>query len=268
MIGADKRLVHDFWDAAACGESMYLRGDDYAAQTRTRYELEPFIVPFADFAGCRGRAVLEIGVGLGADHQRFAESGAALTGLDITERAIAHTRRRFELAGLRSDLRVGDAEQLPFADESFDVVYSWGVLHHTPDTGKAIDEVRRVLRPGGEARVMLYNKRSIIGAMLWVRYSLLRLCWRSLDEVYAEHLESPGTKAFTPGEVRAMFSGFSDVRVRVVLTHGDLLTSNVGQRHRGPLLTIAKRLWPRWFMRLALRRFGFFLLIVARKPIT
>lgn len=94
--------------------------------------------------------MLEIGVGLGADHQRFAEAGADLYGIDLTERAVEHTRRRLALFELESRLAIGDAEDLAFPDEAFDQVYSWGVLHHSPDTPKAIDEVWRVLKPGGQ----------------------------------------------------------------------------------------------------------------------
>src|SRR5437016_2153494 len=96
----------------------------------------------------RGRRVLEIGVGLGADHQRFAEAGAELYGIDLTDRAVRHTQGRLALFGLTSKLEVGDAERLNFPDEYFDCVYSWGVLHHTPNTAAAIAEVRRVLKPG------------------------------------------------------------------------------------------------------------------------
>ena len=142
-LNVNSRGVHDFWNASSCGEELYLRSRDksgYLAQSRRRYELEPFIPAFANAAETRDRDVLEIGVGLGADHQLFAEAGSRLTGIDLTERAIDHVRRRFEVFGLRSDLRVANAERLPFPDQSFDLVYSWGVLHHTPDTSRAVRE--------------------------------------------------------------------------------------------------------------------------------
>jgi ubiquinone/menaquinone biosynthesis C-methylase UbiE len=148
----DKRRVHDFWNEASCGEKLYLSAVDragYEGQAEERYRLEPYIVDFAGFSEMRGRHVLEIGVGLGADHQRYAEAGAVLYGIDLTERAVEHTRRRLTSFGLSSELMVGDAEALPFPDESFDLVYSWGVLHHTPNTPKAVTEVHRVLKRGG-----------------------------------------------------------------------------------------------------------------------
>ncbi len=144
----DKQQVHDFWNEAACGENLYLQTTDktgYVTQSAERYRLEPFIVPFANFEAAKGKKVLEIGVGLGADHQRFAEAGADLYGIDLTERAVEHTNRRLALFGLSSTLAVGDAEHLDFPDQNFELVYSWGVLHHSPDTPKAIAEVHRVL---------------------------------------------------------------------------------------------------------------------------
>jgi SAM-dependent methyltransferase len=261
--------VHDFWNAHSCGEELYLHGFDasaYRAQQVRRYELEPFIETFADAGSSRNRDVLEIGVGLGADHQLFAEAGARLTGIDLTERSVQHVRRRFDACGLQSDLRVANAESLPFADASFDVVYSWGVLHHTPDTARAIGEIWRVLRPGSVAKVMLYHRCSLVGVMLWLRYALLAgKPWRSLNEVFAANLESPGTKAYSVSEARTLFSDFPDVNIRTVLTHGDLLTSNVGQRHRGWILSTARRLWPRALLRTTLPRCGLFMLIEAKK---
>ncbi len=266
---ATKTAVHDFWNAAACGEVLYLdhaAADGYERQARIRYELEPYISEFADFISSQGKRVLEIGVGLGADHQRFAQSGARLKGIDLTETAISHTKQRFDTLGLDSQLAVGDAESLPFADDSFDVVYSWGVLHHSPDTPRAISEVHRVLAADGVARVMIYHKWSMIGLMLWIRYGLLRLRpWRSLEVIYAEHLESPGTKAYSIAAARELFHEFRDVRIRTVLTHGDLLTSDAGQRHRGFLLRCARIIWPRGLIRALAPWAGLFMLIEARK---
>jgi SAM-dependent methyltransferase len=263
------RMVHDFWNTRSCGEDLYLRGHDesaYRIQSDKRYELEPFIQTFADAASTRNRDVLEIGVGIGADHQLFAEAGARLTGIDLTARAVEHVRRRFDACGLQSNLRVANAEHLPFENASFDLVYSWGVLHHTPDTLGAINEIWRVLRPGGTARVMIYHRHSLVGFMLWLRYAALTgQFWRSFSAVFAAHLESPGTKAYSVSEWYALFRGFGDVRIRTVLTHGDLLTSEVGQRHRGWFLSLAKCLWPRALLRATLPHCGLFMMIEARK---
>ena len=266
-----KDAVRDFWNDAACGEKLLLSSFDiegFRAQAAERYRLEPYIVPFADFAGATGRDVLEIGLGLGADHERFAQSGANLHGVDLTPRAVEITRHRLEMQGLASDLRVGDAEALPFAEGSFDLVYSWGVIHHSPDTAQAAREILRVLKPGGSFRVMVYHAWSLVGLMLWLRYGLARgKPFTSMAEIYSTWLESPGTKAYTCREAGQLFAGASDVETRVELTHGDLLESGAGQRHEGRMLAFARRVWPRWLLRRVARQFGLFLLVSGTKAV-
>jgi SAM-dependent methyltransferase len=272
-VAADsKQQVRDFWNDASCGENLYLVEETragYEAESANRYRLEPYILEFADFPGASGKKVLEIGVGLGSDHQKFAEAGAYLYGIDLTPRAVEHTSRRLALFGLSSNLAVGDAENLTFPEDAFDLVYSWGVLHHSPDTPRAISEVLRVLKPGGTAKIMIYSKWSMVGAMLWLRFALLAgKPWRSLRSIYAAHLESPGTKAYSVSEAKKLFAGFSDIWISTPLTHGDLLDSAVGQRHRGSALDIARKVWPRWFIRRFLPNSGLFMMIEARKPLT
>ncbi|MEI6334896.1 MAG: class I SAM-dependent methyltransferase [Methylococcaceae bacterium] len=266
----EKQEVHDFWNQASCGEALYLPCNDkagYLAQAQARYELEGrMIFDLAHFEEAKGMKVLEVGVGLGADHQQFAEAGADLYGIDLTERAIEHTRRRFAAFGLLSNLAVGDAENLDFPDNTFDQVYSWGVLHHSPNTAQAVAEVWRVLKPGGVASIMIYHKYSLVGLMLWVRYALLGLRpWLKLSDIYAHHMESPGTKAYSVAEARQLFSAFKEVQTQTLLSHGDLLESNAGQRHRGGLLTLARKIWPRWLIRRLFPYAGIFMLIEARK---
>lgn len=159
-----KERVRDFWQANPCG----VKFADAEPGTRRFYELlethryatEWHIPAAADFAGARGLKVLEIGCGLGTDGAQFAKAGADYTGVDLTDAAVELARRRFELFELPGTFQTADAENLSFADDSFDLVYSHGVLHHTPDTAKAIREVHRVLRPGGRGIVMLYHRNS------------------------------------------------------------------------------------------------------------
>lgn len=265
-----KELVKEFWQKAACGENALLSSptkEGFRRQSELRYQLEPFILEFAEFDKYRGKKVLEIGVGLGADHQQFAEAGADLYGIDLTERAIDLVRQRFQLMGLCSQLSVGDAEQLEFADETFDLVYSWGVIHHSPDTPKAAKEILRVLKRGGKFKVMIYHKYSFVGYMLWLRYALMKLRpFMSLDQIYNQYLESPGTKAYSIDKARKLFEGTEDINIKVVLTHGDLLTSHAGQRHQGLILTLARIVWPRIVIRNFFKNHGLFMLIQGRKP--
>lgn len=266
-----KRRVRDHWNRESCGETYAAsgRGFELAAQERERYALEPYIPGFARFEEGAGKDVLEIGVGMGADHLCWARAGPRrLAGIDLTPRAIDFARTRLEDEGYGSDLRVADAERLPFDEDSFDLVYSWGVMHHSPDTQACFAEARRVLRPGGVARIMVYHRRSLVGLMLWARYGLLAgRPTRRLSDIYHHHLESPGTKAYTTDEVErmAVAAGFASARARVQLSHGDLLEGAVGARHRGRLLSVAKRLWPRPLLRRFARGLGLYILLEARK---
>jgi len=264
-----KELVRNFWEKASCGETLYLEEstrDGFLKQSRIRYQLEPYILGFAEFEKYSGKKVLEIGIGLGADHQRFAETGAELYGIDLTQRAVRYVRKRFAIAGAISHLSIGDVENLAFPDETFDLVYSWGVIHHTPDVGKAAGEILRVLKRDGEFKVMIYHKHSLVGYMLWVRYGLMKLRPQtSLSEIYGRYLESPGTKAFTTREAQELFKGASTLASRVELSHGDLLSSSAGQRHKGNLLTLARIIWPRFLLRNLFKKYGLFMLIRGKK---
>lgn len=264
-----KAEVRGFWDKASCGE-VYAEGlgaeQRFRAQSEARYQLEPYIRDFARFEEGSGQDVLEIGVGMGADHVEWAKCGPRrLVGVDLTPRAVAWTTQRLSSYGLASEVQEADAEHLPFSDDSFDVVYSWGVLHHSPDTPQAFREAHRVLRPGATFRAMIYHRPSIVGLMLWIRYGLaVGHPWRSLADIYADHLESPGTKGYTVAEARRLTASFRVCDVRSAISFGDLLVGEVGQRHGSRGLTIAKRFWPRPLIR-RVPALGLYLLIEAKK---
>jgi len=264
-----KAEVRGFWDAASCGE-VYAAGlsaeQRFREHAEARYRLEPYIRGFARFEEGSGQDVLEIGVGMGADHLEWARSGPRrLAGVDLTPRAVAWTTQRLATYGFASELIEGDAERLPFPDNSFGIVYSWGVLHHSPDTLQAFREAHRVLRPGGTLRAMIYHRPSIVGLMLWARYGLVAgHPARTLTDIYACHLESPGTKGYTVAEAGQLMVPFSDREIRSAISFGDLLLGEVGQQHVGAGLAVAKRFWPRPLVS-RLSALGLLLLIEARK---
>ncbi|HEX8064960.1 MAG TPA: class I SAM-dependent methyltransferase [Thermoleophilaceae bacterium] len=240
-----KAEVREFWEEEPCGtehgEAPEGSPEFFAQVERRRYELEPFIPDYAGFAGSRGRKVLEIGVGMGSDFVRWARAGADAHGVDLTEHAIELTRTRLAHEGLTADLRRADAERLPFEDGTFDRVYSWGVLHHTPDTDRAVREAIRVTRPGGELCVMLYARISWVAFGMWARHALLAgRPFRSLADVLYHHMESLGTTAYTKRELRRMFAGVDEVRIDKVGTPYD-------RRMAGPLASLTGR-WLGWFL--------------------
>ena len=263
-IAAQKETVRDFWNAEPCG-SRYLDGkENFEAHARARYELEPYIFEFARFHEASGLKVLEVGVGMGADYLEWLKAGAQASGVDLSAASLENARRRCITAGYQSDLRVADAEQLPFPDQSFDVVYSYGVMHHSPNTPQCIREALRVLSPGGQARIMVYHHPSVTGLMLWLRYGLWR--GKSLRRTVFERLESPGTKTYTREEALTLFKGFADVKMQVVFSPGDLLLHQPSARFQSGFYRIIWKLFPRAIVRKFGRRLGLFLLISATKP--
>lgn len=248
----EKTEIRQFWEDVPCGSKHANAPEgtaEYFAQVEhKRYELEPFIHRFADFEGSRGKRLLEIGVGLGTDFVQAVRAGAIATGIDLTDHSVGLVRRRLELEGLHADVLQADAEALPFADASFDRVYSWGVLMVTPDTRTAVHEAIRVLRPGGELCAMIYSRQSWVAYGLWLRYALLAgRPTRRLDEVIASHMESTGMKAYTKAQLRELFYGLENLRLDKVATPYD-------RRVGGPLV------------RLTGDRLGWFTVIRGRKP--
>jgi ubiquinone/menaquinone biosynthesis C-methylase UbiE len=252
-----KEQVQSYWDGQPCGSSEVSedRGsvEFLAAHERIRYEREPMIEPFADFGGWTGRKVLEVGVGMGADHVRFRKSGADAVGVDLSPESLRLASLRAAAQGVSVSLMRADAEALPFAENWFDMVYSWGVLMHVPDTPRAIHEVHRVLKPGGECRIMLYNRHSLNALQIYLFYGLLRgKPLAKVADLSREHLESPGTKVYTQKEVMQLFHEFAHVEVKPAVTVYDV---RLGRR----------RFAPQWMLRAVPASLGWFLLIRARK---
>jgi SAM-dependent methyltransferase len=197
--------VQAFWAAHPCGEQFVAGADDggyerfFADYDRYRYERESHILRCLDEVPFLGKKVLEIGLGLGADSEQIIRRGGRWAGIDLTAESVDRVRTRLELRSLPYDgVFQGSALELPFADNSFDVVFSHGVLHHVPDIARAQSEVARVLRPGREAVVMLYAKYSLnylvsVGIVrrlgLIAMYALNRAGLR-IGGIYGRHVEN------------------------------------------------------------------------------
>ena len=269
-----KTSVRSHWEAETCG-TRYGDGADrlvwFREIARTRYKLEPYILDFARFPDVKGKKVLEIGVGAGSDFLEFCRHADHATGVDLTAAGIGLTRERLLLEAIpeaRYTLRTADAEALLFSDASFDIVYSWGVLHHTPDTQRAYEEVFRVLKPGGAMRTMIYHVPSWTALMLYLVHGLAKgRPALGLKKAVFLHLESPGTKAYGVAEARALVAaaGFSDVTISTRLGPGDLLTIKPSDRYQAWPYRLAWRLWPRRLIRYLGDRFGLYLLIEGTK---
>jgi ubiquinone/menaquinone biosynthesis C-methylase UbiE len=237
--------------------------DDY------RYGKNPFIPSFAKFEEARDLRVLEIGLGSASDFICWARHGAELWGRDLTQASVELTKERLVLEGLSANVATGDVEALDLPSDYFDVVYSYGVLHHTPDTPQAIREVYRVTKPGGTARVMIYNARGLVFFYEWLVLCLLqRKLFRSIREAVFYHNESFGTKLYTTRQARNMFSQFRLVHIRTVVASGDVLDWDLSDRYRRVRLIRMLKYLSRpvkHFRPLIPAAFGAFMLIEATK---
>lgn len=160
-----KEHIKKQWNNTPCGKVGELTYDiEYFLKVeKNRYELNSWIESSYNFKSdeFKGISLLEVGFGQGTDLVQFAKAGAKCTGIDYTPKHFELAKLNFELRGLTAELHLGDAANLPFKDNSFDRVYSTGVLHHTPDIKQCIDEVYRVLKPGGVFIMSLYHKNSL-----------------------------------------------------------------------------------------------------------
>ena len=230
-LAEEKIRAREQWGQDPCG-SNHDREHEFGSREffdqveRHRYsEYAPWMPRLMEFQKFRDARLLEVGCGMGTDLLQFARGGARCVGIDLTPRSIEITRHRFRLYGAEGDFMISDGEHLPFHDASFDVVYSNGVLHHTPDTAGAIREVHRVLRPGGVAKVMLYHRNSF---NYWVEVVLKHgvlgaefLRGRSTQEImsrvieYSDHGGRPLVKVYSRRQARELFKLFKDVTVDV-----------------------------------------------------
>ena len=180
-MGYELSAVRDFWNANPCQSDLSQAEQRYryfSEISHRRYKGREWHVPLiADFGGYCGKDVLEIGCGVATDGLEFARGGANYTGVDLTPHSIELARERFDLFGMPGNFVAANAEELPFPDETFDHIYSFGVIHHAPAPEKIARQIHRVLRKGGTFTVMLYNRESInyYAEIMFLR-RIFRLC--------------------------------------------------------------------------------------------
>jgi SAM-dependent methyltransferase len=167
-----------------------------------RFDKLHYLPRLVDFNAFRGRDLLEVGCGIGTDLVRFARGGAIVSGIDLSQTAIDLARRNFEWHSVApKELQIGNAEALPHADETFDVVYGHGVLQYTANAARVVRECHRVLRPDGLAIFMVYNRISWLNAMA------------KLTKVALEHEDAPVLRKYSIREFRELLSPFAKVEI-------------------------------------------------------
>ncbi len=166
-----------------------------------RFDKLPYLQKVVDSSAYRGKELLEVGCGVGTDLVRFAKAGALVTGIDLSEVAVDLAHRNFARRELLAHLQVMNGEAMQFEDNSFDVVYAHGVLQYTAVGQQMVNEMHRVLRPGGEAILMAYNKYSWLNAL------------SKISKVDLEHKDAPVMSKISIGEFNSLLSPFTSVRI-------------------------------------------------------
>jgi len=182
----------------------------------------PFLTKYIDMYGLKGKKVLDIACGTGVLTEQFVRMGADVTGLDLTARAVELTKTRLALYGLHANVIEGDAQKMPFEDNTFDFVCAWGCLMHMPKTEQAIAEIHRVLKPGGKMLAMMYHKNSVhLRYAIQLHKGILQLKYLKYDNQSLINRHTDGflvggnelAKFYSRKEFRTLFSGFQNLHL-------------------------------------------------------
>lgn len=257
-----KRMIHDFWTRYPCAKNLITRGEAgkefFLVHDRIIDRLTPYHPRVFQYESARNKRVLEIGCGMGGHAWRFAKHAKELYAIDLSTANVELTKRRLELYNIKgANIQEGDAEKLDFSDNFFDYIYSNGVIHHTPDTDKAAQEIYRVLKPGGTATIMIYHKNSIfrwfdlmfLGCLKYLLlksipqtlvrcvlgsdssvYELKKIIdkrsWKSIPDLVLCHSDghfNPHTKVYTIAESKKLFFRFREIKTELLSSSDRLL---------------------------------------------
>ncbi len=222
-MATQKRKVQIFWDKNPCEG----RWSDLEKLKEFRYSKAPYLKELIDNNIKKGSRVLEVGCGQGVDLSLISGITNLAYAIDLSPHSVRLAKRVLNQAGLKANVSIGDAENLRFRKNFFDIVYSCGVLHHTPDTEKALGEVYKIIKPGGKAIVLLYSKFSLQYLIFWIARSLTKP-WRDklakmfeakkedshIGTALVELFETPILKAYTNTELKKMLRDFANIQLQ------------------------------------------------------
>lgn len=217
----------------------------------------------------KNKKVLIIGCGMGTLTKEFVMRGANVTAVDLTKTAVNNTKRQLKISKLIGKTLVADAENLPFKEKSFDFIWSWGVIHHTPDTQKAAKEIYRVLKTGGESRIMVYHKNSLFYKVILIGIrgiflgELFKNKRKNLLNKYTDHSTVGGTplaKCYTKKEAKRLFSKFKKIKFETYGVKNEVTFIPLFREKLHKLI-------PDWFFNLILSKLnlGWYLFIKLKK---
>ena len=264
--------VSDYWNSRPCNirhSPKPVGSREYFDEVEARkYFVESHIPGFADFARWKGKKVLEIGCGIGTDTLNFARHGAQVTAVDLTEKSLEVARQRIKVFGLEDQVRFiqANAEKLSESvpPESYDLVYSFGVIHHTPHPERVLEEIRKFVTPQSTVKIMVYNRWS--WKVLWVLFGYGKDRFRKLNRLIAEYSEAqtgcPVTYSYSRSSGRRWLEdhGFrvTDVTVDHIFPYS--IPEYVKYQYK---VVWYFRWMPKWLFRLLERAFGWHLCLTA-----
>ncbi len=263
MENTQKKTIQRFWTDNVPGWDVISKDyspeqkEFYQAADDLRYHYDGYILPLLDSFVTKGIRILEIGCGMGSDSRQIARRGGKTVSLDLSSHNAYLTNKGALLFGFKDTAAVcADAEHLPFKDASFEAVYSFGVLHHTPDTQGAINEVYRVLKPQGRCLIMLYHKGYAYYLLFFMHIGLFlkSKIKGSLDGFMSKYDHTPLSRLYSRAEIKKLFHKFAMVKI-------DMTTYGGSQRH--PMLRFIYRMLHR--SKFLMNRFGSYLLIRGEK---
>jgi SAM-dependent methyltransferase len=225
---AEINIIQDYWSGKNVPQQWYSNKEPFSLQwyndlAKKRYKTYySYLSEDAEFQYHSGEKVLEVGVGIGTDLVQYAQNGAKVYGIDLGEDQVEFTKLNFKLKGLNfEEIKQGSAESIPYENSVFDLVYSFGVLHHTPNTEGSIEEVYRVLNNDGQAIIMLYArgwkhyfKRCFIHGIVLGKWFRNKLSWQAVyNQVSEVNGDSPKTGVYTKRQIKKLFKNFPEVMI-------------------------------------------------------
>jgi 2-polyprenyl-3-methyl-5-hydroxy-6-metoxy-1,4-benzoquinol methylase len=265
--------VKDFWNQRPCNIRHSVKpvgSREYFEEVQARkYFVEPHIPEFAQFARWTGKKVLEIGCGIGTDTMNFARHGAQVTAVEFSEKSLEIARRRAEVYGFQDKIRfyLGNAEELTsfLPIESYDLIYSFGVIHHTPNPERVIKELHHYVHPGSTIKIMVYYRRS--WKVFWILMTYGKGQFWRLKDLVARHSEAqtgcPVTYTYTKQEATQLLDGFKVKEFRVDHIFPYRIPDYVQYRYvKNWYFRWLPRVWFRWLE----QHFGWHLCVTAEVP--
>ena len=253
--GSDRQARNrEWWDAAPMtyrewGKSGLesLTRENFEKINKDYLHYNPFIETWFDLTRSSGvmktKRVLEIGCGAGSAAGLFAQFSASMTAIDITDQAIKMTRANARFNDLDINVKRMDAENMEFDDNSFDFVYSWGVIHHSANTENAIKEISRVLAPQGRGLVMVYNRSSIryyIKGLYWLLFKLKFISGESIGSVQKYFTDGYYHKHYTESEFVRLLATYRLETTAITKTH---MRKKYNSLLPGPVDSLLKKYW-------------------------